>query len=174
MRDLIDRARHLTVEAEITDYAPDRVAVLEQRDSTSPPATTVWPGPRPTTFLHETTAAGRSAIACGAVTGAAARTVYTAARRNDGQRWLVDGVSRTLVVNPLPLGIAAESFETDDHRRWTTMTFPLRCSRRRLFGLTAASGLLLTGCAGPERGTGVTASIRRRWPGSPPRPAPPG
>lgn len=79
--------------------------VLEQLDSTSDPATTVWPGADPATFLHATTPGGRWTTACGALTGDPARKVYAAARGNDGQRWLVDGVSRTLAVNPLPLGI---------------------------------------------------------------------
>ena len=105
LRDLIDRAHRLTVEADIVDHAPAHVVVLEQLDSTSDRATAVWPGPDPATFLHATTGSGRSATACGVLTGPAARTVYAAARGNDGQRWLVDGVSRTLVVNPLPLGI---------------------------------------------------------------------
>lgn len=87
-------------------YVPPRVVVLEQLadedDRSSAPR---WPGPTPATFLHRPTGYVRGALACGALTGDAAATVYAAALDNPEQRWLVGDTVRVLAVNPLPVEI---------------------------------------------------------------------
>jgi hypothetical protein len=42
-------------------------------------------------------------VACGKHRGAQATTVYSAALDNPGALWRVDGASRVLAVNPLPV-----------------------------------------------------------------------
>lgn len=98
---IIDRARALSVGAPQTPYAPDRVVVYEvdprfQRDN----ATKGWPGPPPSSFLRPSEE--RGSVACGELNADPAEVVYRAALGNPGGLWLIDGVTRTLAVNPLP------------------------------------------------------------------------
>lgn len=88
-----------------TPYAPDRVVVLEQRTRDTETATIRWPGPDPDTFMHKPSKLLRTSIACGELTGKTAAAVYTAARSNPDQLWLVGKQSRVLAVNPLPVEI---------------------------------------------------------------------
>ena len=67
----------------------------------SEPASLTWPGPDPESFLTPTDK--HRAVACGELTGDTARAAYRAALANPGASWLVDGASRILAVNPLPL-----------------------------------------------------------------------
>lgn len=85
-------------------YVPPRVVVLEQRSDDRSPAPR-WPGPAPTAFLHPVDGYTRGALACGELTGDAAARVYAAALGNPEQRWWVDGRTRVLAVNPLPIEI---------------------------------------------------------------------
>lgn len=102
LRALIGQARALADDAPRTAYVPDRVVVYEvDADSSGESATVGWPGPPPASFL---TARGqREAIACGELNADPAEQVYRAALDNPGARWPVDGVTRVLAVNPLPL-----------------------------------------------------------------------
>ena len=102
LRTLISEARGLTGDAE-REHVPDRVRVYEISSRNASREAMPWPGPDPATFLHPATT--RTAIACGELTGPAALAVYRAALDNPGQRWRVDGTTRVLVVNPLPLGL---------------------------------------------------------------------
>lgn len=102
LRALIDQAAALPAGAGVVPYVPDRVAVYEPDSSGGDdPAVTRWPGPPLPDFLAPTSA--RRAVACGELTGTDAGTVYLAALDNPGARWLVDGATRVLAVNPLPL-----------------------------------------------------------------------
>lgn len=102
LRVLIEQAGDLAAGAAGTPYVPDRVVVYEPMSSgTGDPAVVPWPGPAPSGFLVPTSA-GRS-VACGEVGGADAGTLYRAALDNPGARWLVDGTTRVLAVNPVPL-----------------------------------------------------------------------
>ena len=105
LRSFLDDARGLVGDAG-QPYVPERVVVLELRAYESSEKTTVrWPGPDPASFLHKPSGYARQAIACGELTGQQAATVYGAARENPEQRWLVDGQTRVLAVNPLPIEI---------------------------------------------------------------------
>lgn len=102
LRELIAQAFALPTGVATVPYTPDRVSVYEPLAAASgEPASTVWPGPPPQSFLVPTRA--RRSNACGLLSGAPARAVYLAALDNPGARWLVDGVTRVLAVNPLPL-----------------------------------------------------------------------
>jgi hypothetical protein len=105
LRALVDEGFGLAGDA-AQPYVPDRIVVLEQQLlRSSEPVRVNWPGPDPDSFLHQPRSVGRSAIACGALTGQQARTVYAAALSNPDQRWRVSGTSRVLAVNSLPLEI---------------------------------------------------------------------
>jgi len=102
LRALIATAGALAAGAPTTDYVPDRIRVSEAlpgRDNT--PAVTPWPGPPPSSFLAQVT--GARVVASGELIGADARSTYLAALANPGARWLVDGATRVLAVNPLPV-----------------------------------------------------------------------
>lgn len=102
LRGLINRAHALPGGAAQTPFTPDRVVVYElDPGSATTPATVGWPGPPPAAFLTASTQ--RRSIACGELVADPAEEVYTAALNNPGARWLVDGVTRILAVNPLPL-----------------------------------------------------------------------
>lgn len=102
LRALIAQAGALAAGAGRTAYVPDRVTVSEPvRGRNQEPATTAWPGPAPSSFLVPTSN-GRL-IACGELRGDDAQNVYRAALDNPGARWLVDGDTRLLGVNPVPL-----------------------------------------------------------------------
>lgn len=104
LRMLIARAHALAAGTPHTSYVPDRVLVAEPIPGRNQqPATALWPGPELSTFL-EPTKTGRM-IACGELNGIDAHTVYRAALDNPGARWLVDGATRELAVNPLPLPV---------------------------------------------------------------------
>lgn len=101
LRALITRASSLAAGAATERYSPDRVLVAEPlpgRNQDS--AATDWPGPPLASFLAASPT--RRYQSCGELTGTAAREVYTAALANPGARWLVDGTTRVLAVNPLP------------------------------------------------------------------------
>lgn len=102
LRALIENAGALAAGQPTTDYVPNRIVVSEPVPGrTDEAAVTVWPGPPPSTFLAPT--GGGRVTACGELSGADANTVYQAALNNPGARWLVDGVTRTFAVNPLPV-----------------------------------------------------------------------
>lgn len=105
LRGLIDRAAGLAGGAPHAPYSPDRVMVYElDPRSTAAPATVGWPGPPPAAFL---TASNRwQWIACGELMADPAAVVYSAALNNPGALWLVDGATRVLAVNPLPMADA--------------------------------------------------------------------
>lgn len=99
LRALIQEAEGLAGDDPVA-LTPDQVTVFELApDSRAEAVVAEWPGPDPTTFLSPTQ--GR-AIACGHLTGDQAARAYQAALENPGARWLVGGVERILVVNPLP------------------------------------------------------------------------
>ena len=101
LREVIGQATGLAAGADRTPFLPDRVLVYEVTPGrSSQPASVAWPGPNPQTFLSATDQ--RRAIACGVLTGEAARSAYQAALDNPGASWLVDGSTRILAVNPLP------------------------------------------------------------------------
>lgn len=107
LRALIEEGRSLVGDSG-TPYLPDRIVVLAEQDpgpSGPPPAR--WPGPDPASFLHRPShpEQARGASECGELTGDDARTVYRAALTNPEQRWLIDGRTRVLAVNPLPVEI---------------------------------------------------------------------
>jgi len=102
LRAVIDQASALAAGAAGAPYSPDRVVVYEvEPRNPGEPATTVWPGPPPSDFLTPSTS--RRSIACGELAADSAEVVYRAALANPGARWLVDGTTRTLAVNSLPL-----------------------------------------------------------------------
>jgi hypothetical protein len=102
LRAAIEKASALAAGAERSPYSPDRVVVYEvEQGNNTEPATTNWPGPPPSTFLAASS--GRRSIACGELNADPAGVAYRAALTNPGARWLVDGVTRILAVNPLPL-----------------------------------------------------------------------
>lgn len=102
LRALIARAEALAGGAAKTPYSPDRVAVYEPLPGRNAgPADTVWPGPPLASFLAPSPT--RRYLSCGELTGTDARTVYQAALANPGARWLADGDTRILAVNPLPV-----------------------------------------------------------------------
>lgn len=102
LRALIGQAGNLAAGAPAGPYTPDRVVVYEsQARESEEPAGAVWPGPQPESFLVPTRT--RRSTACGPLVGAPARAAYLAALDNPGARWLVDGATRVLAVNPLPL-----------------------------------------------------------------------
>ena len=102
LRQLIDTASNLDAGATPSPYAPDSVVVydvgLGYGDRT---ATTAWPGPPPGSFLRPSNQS--RSVACGQLSGAQATSVYNAALDNPGALWRVDGASRVLAVNPLPV-----------------------------------------------------------------------
>lgn len=102
LRQVIDAASNLASGAASTPFAPDSVVVYDVGlGYGDKPATTVWPGPPPASFLQPS---NRShSVACGLLSGAPATTVYEAALTNPGALWLVDGTARVLAVNPLPI-----------------------------------------------------------------------
>lgn len=90
LRGLIGRAEALADGAPHTPWVPDRVLVSDVPPGrNTEPATVVWPGPPD--------------LVAGELRGALAGTVYAAALDNPGSRWLVDGKTRVLAVNPLPI-----------------------------------------------------------------------
>lgn len=102
LRTLIEQAGALAAGAEQAPYSPDRVVVYEVDPRYSDtPATRDWPGPPPSSFLRPSTEHG--SIACGELAADPAEEVYRAALGNAGARWSVNGVTRVLAVNPLPL-----------------------------------------------------------------------
>lgn len=99
LRTLIEEAEGLSGN-DSAAFIPDQVTVFELApESRAGAAAAEWPGPDPDTFLSP--AKGR-AVACGHLVGERAARSYQAALENPGARWLVDGVERVLVVNPLP------------------------------------------------------------------------
>ncbi len=102
LRTIISRAAALTAGAPRMPYSPDRVVVYEIEARTADePGAVNWPGPPPASFLSPHT--GRRSIACGALVADPAEVVYQAALENPGARWVVDGATRALAVNSLPL-----------------------------------------------------------------------
>ena len=102
LRAVIDQANALAAGAARSPFVPDRVVVYEVDPRfESEPATVGWPGPPPSGFLAPTDK--RRSIACGELVGDPAEELYRAAAGNPGQRWLVDGATRVLAVNSLPL-----------------------------------------------------------------------
>lgn len=102
LREVIDQAGGLAAGAERVPFSPESVMVFEVPPGrSSQPASLTWPGPDPEGFLTPTDK--HRAVACGELTGDTARTAYQAALANPGASWLVDGASRILAVNPLPL-----------------------------------------------------------------------
>jgi hypothetical protein len=102
LRQLIDTASNLTAGATPVPYTPDSVVVYDVGLGYGDrPATTVWPGPPPASFLQPSNQS--RSVACGQLSGAPAATVYNAALENPGALWLVDGSARVLAVNPLPV-----------------------------------------------------------------------
>lgn len=102
LRTVIAQASGLAAGAERAPFSPDRVVVYELEPRTSDePAAAGWPGPPPPSFLAPSTS--RRAIACGELTADPAEVVYRAALANPGARWVVDGYTRILAVNSLPL-----------------------------------------------------------------------
>lgn len=102
LREVIGEASGLAAGAAPLPYSPDSVVVYEVTPGrSSEPAAVTWPGPAPQSFL--TASAKRRSLACGVLSGDAARTVYQAALDNPGAAWLVDGETRILAVNPVPL-----------------------------------------------------------------------
>ena len=105
LRAIIDEADSLSAGATRSPYAPDRIVVYELDPKyEDEPATIGWPGPPPSSFLTPTDK--RRSIACGELIAEPAEVVYQAALTNPGARWLVDGATRVLAVNPLPLADA--------------------------------------------------------------------
>jgi len=102
LRTLISGASALAAGASRVPYSPDRVVVYEvEPNNNTEPATVGWPGPPLSTFLTPNTS--RRASACGELNADPAEVVYQAALNNPGARWLVDGGTRLLAVNSLPL-----------------------------------------------------------------------
>jgi len=102
LRAVIAKASALAAGAARVPYSPDRIGVYEvEPGSNGEPATAGWPGPPLSAFLATST--GYRWIACGELNADPAEVVYRAALTNPGARWLVDGATRILAVNPLPL-----------------------------------------------------------------------
>lgn len=101
LRTLIGQASALAAGAPAVGYTPDRVVVYEPVSSADEAATASWPGPPPESFMVPSRA--RRSTSCGELGGDAATTTYRAALDNPGARWLVDGTTRVLAVNSLPL-----------------------------------------------------------------------
>lgn len=102
LRTVIDQASALAAGAARGPFSPDRVVVYELEPRSSDElAAAGWPGPPPSNFLAASTS--RRSIACGELMADPAGVVYQAALDNPGARWLVDGSTRVLAVNPLPL-----------------------------------------------------------------------
>lgn len=103
LRALIDQAARLSDGAARSPYIPDRVVVyeLDPRFAGGDTAPAGWPGPAPASFLRPNGA--RRSLACGELNADPAEVVYRAALDNPGARWLVDGMTRVLAVNSLPL-----------------------------------------------------------------------
>lgn len=100
LRSTIERANSLTAQTDRAPYSPDRVMVYElDSNSARTPATVGWPGPPPAAFLIPST----QWVACGELRADPAEEVYRAALQNPGAGWLIDGVTRILAVNPLPV-----------------------------------------------------------------------
>lgn len=102
LRRLMTRAGDLAAGLPHTAYSPDRIVVfeLDPRYAGSP-ATADWPGPPLSSFLHPGGKPG--SIACGELWADRAEVVYHAALTNSGGAWLVDGETRVLAVNTLPM-----------------------------------------------------------------------
>jgi hypothetical protein len=102
LRTIISRAAALTAGAPRMPYSPYRVVVYEVEARTADePGAVNWPGPPPASFLSPYT--GRRSIACGELMADPAEVVYQAALENPGARWVIDGATRVLAVNSLPL-----------------------------------------------------------------------
>jgi len=102
LRTVINTALALVYGATFVAHSPDRVAVYEIPTSEAGgPSAPGWPGPPPSAFLTPST--DRRAIACGELMTDPAEVVYRAALANPGARWVVDGDTRILAVNSLPL-----------------------------------------------------------------------
>lgn len=102
LRTLIGQASALSAGAAGAAYTPERVVVYEPISGAGDePATVAWPGPPPSAFLVPSRA--RRSTACGELAGDAAGAAYQAALVNPGARWSVDGTTRVLAVNSLPL-----------------------------------------------------------------------
>lgn len=102
LREVIGQASALAAGGEPVPYTPDSVVVYEvTAGRSSEPTVATWPGPDPQSFL--TASAKRRSLACGVLSGDVARTVYQAALDNPGASWLVNGGTRILAVNPVPL-----------------------------------------------------------------------
>ena len=99
LRTIISRAAALAAGTPRVPYSPDRVVVYEvEARNADEPGAADWPGPPPASFLAPST--GRRSIACGELM---AEVVYQAALENPGARWVIDGATRILAVNSLPL-----------------------------------------------------------------------
>jgi len=102
LRTVISRASALAAGAPRAPYSPDRIVVYEvEPRNNDEPAAVGWPGPPLSSFLKPNTS--RRSIACGELNADPAEVVYQAALTNPGARWLVNGASRLLAVNSLPL-----------------------------------------------------------------------
>lgn len=102
LRTVISTALALVNGATFVAHSPDRVAVYEiETSEAGAPSAPGWPGPPPSAFLAPGT--DRRAIACGELMADPAEVVYQAALANPGARWVVDGDTRILAVNSLPL-----------------------------------------------------------------------
>lgn len=102
LREVIDAATNLAAGGTATPYSPDRVVIYDVGlGYGDKPATRVWPGPPPASFLRPSNQS--RSVACGYLSGAPATAAYTAALTNPGALWLVDGTTRVLAVNPLPV-----------------------------------------------------------------------
>jgi hypothetical protein len=102
LREVIEQASDLVSSGAGTPYTPDRVVVYDVGlGYGDKPATTVWPGPPPESFLAPSNQS--RSVACGYLSGAAAAAAYNAALDNPGALWRVDGAAKVLAVNPLPM-----------------------------------------------------------------------
>ena len=102
LRALVDRASEVRGDFVPTDYQVARVAVREL-DPTYPLDKEVpqpWPGPNPDRFLSPT-GQGYGVVACGVLTGPAARKAYGKALDNPGQIWSVGSRQHYLAVVPI-------------------------------------------------------------------------
>lgn len=102
LRGLIAAAEALSAGVAHTPYSPDQVVVYEfDPGYSNAPATVGWPGPPPSSFLRSSGKHG--SLACGLLVADPAEVIYQAALGNSGARWSVNGTTRVLAVNPLPL-----------------------------------------------------------------------
>jgi hypothetical protein len=107
LRAVIQQASTLAAGVARVAYSPNRVAVYEvEPRNLGEPATVGWPGPPPASFMSPSSS--RRSIACGELMADSAEVVYRAALDNPGARWLVDGATRVLAVNSLPLPDACD------------------------------------------------------------------